>query len=99
MTDDERFEGAEGRDEELGEGYKGGEEPDLTSSPEEGLRVHLEELSAEERAIAISYHRPGIQGRIDLIRAELGRCAEGSLSPGELARVLLQEGRRGGGVS
>ena len=32
MTDDERFEGAEGRDEELGEGYKWGEEPDLTSS-------------------------------------------------------------------
>ena len=98
MTDDERFEGAEGRDEELGEGYKWGEEPDgLTSSPVEELRVHLEELSAEERAI--SYRRPGIQGRIDLIRAELGRCAEGSLSPGELARVLLQEGRHGGGVS
>jgi hypothetical protein len=98
MTDDERFEGAEGRDEELGEGCKWGEEPDLISSPEEGLRVHLEELSAEERAI--SYHRPGIQGRIDLIRAELVRCDGGSLSPDEeLARVLLQEGRRGGGVS
>jgi hypothetical protein len=98
MTDDERFEGAEGRDEELGEGCKWGEEPDLTSSPEEGLRVHLEELSAEERAIR--YHRPGIQGRIDLIRAELVRCDGGSLSPDEeLARVLLQEGRRGGGVS
>ena len=97
MTDDERFEGAEGRDEELREGCKWGEEPDFTSSPEEGLRVHLEELSAEERAI--SYRRPGIQGRIDLIRAELGRCAGGSLSPGELARVLLQEGRCGGGVS
>jgi hypothetical protein len=100
MTDDERFEGAEGRDEELREGCKWGEEPDFTSSPEEGLRVHLEELSAEERAIAISYHRPGIQGRIDLIRAELVRCDGDSLSPDEeLARVLLQEGRRGGGVS
>jgi hypothetical protein len=98
MTDDERFEGAEGRDEELGEGCKWGEESDLTSSPEEGLRVHLEELSAEERAI--SYHRPGIQGRNDLTRAELVRCDGGSLSPDEeLARVLLQEGRRGGGVS
>ena len=97
MTDDERFEGAEGRNEELGEGYKWGEEPDLTSSPVEELRVHLEELSAEERAI--SYHRPGIQGRIDLIRAELVRRDSVSLSPEELARVLLGEGRRGGGVS
>ena len=98
MTDDERFEGAEGRDEELGEGYKGGEEPELTSSPEEGLRVHLEELSAEERAI--SYRRPGIQGRINLIRAEFVRCDGGSLSPDEeLTRVLLEEGRSGGGVS
>ena len=98
MTDDERFEGAEGRDEELREGCKWGEEPDFTSSPEEGLRVHLEELSAEERAI--SYHRPGIQGRNDLIRAELVRCDGDSFSSDEeLARVLLQEGRRGGGVS
>ena len=97
MTDDERFEGAEGRGEELGEGYKWGEEPDLTSSSEEELRVHLEELSEEERAI--SYRRTGIQGRIDLIRAELVRCGGGSLSPEELARVLLNEGRRGGGVS
>jgi hypothetical protein len=72
MTDDERFEGAEGRNEELGEGYKWGEEPDLISSPEEELRVQLEELSAEERAI--SYRRPGIQGSIDLMRAELVRC-------------------------
>jgi len=97
MTDDEGFEGDEGRDEELGERYKWGEEPDLTSSSEEELRVHLEELSEEERAI--SYRRPGIQGRVDLVRAELGRCSGGSLSPEELARVLLEEGRRGGGVS
>ena len=97
MTDDEQFEGAEGRDEELGEGYKWGEEPDLTSSAEEGLRVHLEELSEEERAI--SYRRPGIQGRTGLIRPELVRCDGGSLSPEELARVLLEEGRRGGGAS
>jgi hypothetical protein len=74
MTDDERFEGTEGRDEELGEGYKWGEEPDLTSSPVEELRVHLEELSAEERAISLSHDEA-------------------------LARVLLEEGRRGGGVS
>jgi len=98
MTDDERFEGAEGRDEELGEGYKRGEEPDLTSGPLDELRVHLEELSAEERAI--SYRWPGIRGRIDLIRAELVRYDGCSLSPDEeLARVLLAEGRRGGGVS
>jgi hypothetical protein len=97
MTDDERFEGAEGRDEELGEGYKWGEEPGLTSSSEGEPRVHLEGLSEEERAI--SYRRPVIQGRIDLIRAELVRCDGGSLSPKELVRVLLEEGRRGGGVS
>lgn len=98
MTDDERFEGAEGRNEELGEGYKWGEEPDLTSSPEEELRVQLEELSAEEWAV--SYRRPGIQGSIDLMRAELVRCDGCSLPPDEeLARVLLEEGRRGGGVS
>jgi hypothetical protein len=98
MTDDERFEGAEGRNEELGEGYKWGEEPDLISSPEEELRVQLEELSAEERAI--SYRRPGIQGSIDLMRAELVRCDGCSLPPDEeLVRVLLEEGRRGGGVS
>src|SRR5215211_3218804 len=98
MTDDERFEGAEVRDEELGEGYKWGEERALTSSSsEEELRVHLEELSEEERAL--SYRRPDIQGRIDLIRAEIVRCDGGSLSPEELTRVLLAEGRRGGGVS
>jgi len=97
MTDDERFEGAEGRDEELGEGYKWGEEPSLTSSPEKELRVHSEELSAEERAI--SYRRPGTQGRMNLLWAELVRCDEVSLSPDELARVLLEEGRSGGGVS
>ena len=97
MTDDERFEGAEGRDEELGEGYKWGEEPSLTSSPEKELRVHSEELSAEERTI--SYRRPGTQGRINLLWAELVRCDEFSLSPDELARVLLEEGRSGGGVS
>jgi hypothetical protein len=74
MTDDERFEGAEGRDEELGEGYKWEEEPDLTSSPVEELRVHLEELSAEERALSLSHDEA-------------------------LARVLLEERRRGGGVS
>ena len=101
MTDDERFEGAEGRDEELGEGYKWGEEPSLTSSPEKELRVHSEELSAELSAEerAISYRRPGTQGRINLLWAELVRCDEVSLSPDELARVLLEEGRRGGGVS
>ena len=97
MTDDERFGIAGGPSGKPGEEYEWGEEPDLTAISEEELRVRLEELSKEERAI--SYRRRVIQGRIDLIRVELVRRDSVSLSPEELARVLLGEGRRGGGVS
>lgn len=97
MTDDERFGIAGGRSGKPGDEYEWGEEPDLTAISEEELRVRLEELSKEERAI--SYRRRVIQGRIDLIRVELVRRDSVSLSPEELARVLLGEGRRGGGVS
>ncbi len=97
MTDDERFGSAGGRGRRPGEEYEWGEEPDLTSISEGELRARLEELSEEERTI--SYRRRVIQGRIDLIRAELVRRGEAALSPEELARILLGEGRHGGGIS
>ncbi len=54
-------------------------------------------MAEEERAI--SYRRRVIQGRIDLIRAELVRRGGATLSPEELARVLLGgEGRAGEGT-
>ena len=80
MTDDDLLRGAEG------EGYEWEEAPDLTSVSEEELRARLKELSEEERAI--SYRRRVLQGRIDLIRAELVRRGGVTLSPEELARVL-----------
>jgi anti-sigma-K factor RsiG len=101
MTDDERFRGAEGRGErpgeELGGVYELGEEPDLIASiSAEELMARLEDLSEEERAI--SYRRRVIQGRIELIPAELVRHGRVTLSPEELARVLLGAGR-GRGVT
>lgn len=67
--------------------YEWEEAPDLTSISEGELRVRLKKLSEEERAV--SYHRRVLQGRIDLIRAELVRRGGGVLSPEELARVLM----------
>ncbi len=52
-----------------------------------------------EGAVGSSYRRRVIQGRIDLIRAELVRRGGVALPPKELARVLLREGRLGGGDS
>ncbi len=99
MTDD-LFKGPEG----LGGGYEWEEAPDLTSASEEELKSRLEELAEEERAI--SYRRRVLQGRIDLIRAELVRRGGVALSPEELASVLLDRGEgrgsppgRGGGGS
>ncbi len=83
MTDDELLKGTEG----FGEGYEWEEELDLTSVSEDELRARLKELSEEERAV--SYRRRVLQGRIDLIRAELVRRGGVALSPEELARVLL----------
>ena len=70
-----------------GEGYKWEGEPDLTSISEEELRARLKELAEEERAL--SYRRRVIQGRIDLIRAELVRRGGVVLLPEDLARVLM----------
>ena len=60
---------------------------DVTALSEEDLRDRLEDLSEEERAV--SYRRRILQGRIDLIRAELLERGAVALSPENLARVLL----------
>ncbi len=74
------------------------EAPDLTGISEDELRRWLELLSEEEREI--SYRRRVLQGRIDLIRAELVRRGGVTLSPEELARVLLgNQGSEGRGSS
>ncbi len=78
------------------EGYEWEEAPDLTSVSEEELRTRLRELSEEERAI--SYRRRVLQGRIDLIRAELVRRGGVTLSPEELAPVLLGRGEDRGAL-
>ena len=70
-----------------GDGYEWEGEPDLTSISEEELKARLKELDEEERAL--SYRRRVLQGRIDLIRAELVRRGDGVLSPEDLARVLM----------
>ena len=62
-------------------------EPDLTDLSEGDLRLRLKALSDEERDV--SYRRRVLQGRIDLIRAELVRRGGAALSPEDLARVLL----------
>jgi hypothetical protein len=60
---------------------------DLTSIYEEDLKALLKELDEEERAL--TYRWPVLQGRIDLIRAELVRHDGVVLSPEDLARVLM----------
>ena len=70
-----------------GEGFDWEDAEDLTALTEGELRVRLEELAEEERYI--SYRRTVLQGRIDLIRAELVGLGAAALSPEALARVLL----------
>lgn len=74
------------------EGFDWDSSPDLTSVSEEDLRSNLEKLSQEEQDV--SYRRRVIQGRIDLIRVELTRRNSLSLSPEDLARVLMGQGRQ-----
>ncbi|MBA2442906.1 MAG: hypothetical protein H0V53_10960 [Rubrobacter sp.] len=62
---------------------------DLTAFSRKELEEHLKTFAGEERAI--SYRRRLLQGRIDLIRAELVRRGGSTLSPEQLARVLLGE--------
>jgi hypothetical protein len=87
----------EKRPDHVGEGYEWEGEPDLTSISEEELKARLKELNEEERAL--SYRRRVLQGRIDLIRAELVRRGGVVLSPEDLARVLMgEESNRFGGT-
>ena len=59
----------------------------VTALSEEDLRDRLEDLSEEERAV--SYRRRILQGRIDLLRAELVERGAVALPPEDLGRVLL----------
>ncbi len=68
-------------------GFDWEEAQDITSLSESDLREILEALTEEERAV--SYRRRILQGRIDLIRAELAGRGVASLSAEDLARVLL----------
>jgi hypothetical protein len=65
---------------------------DITALCEEELRARLEELTQEERAV--SYRRGILQGRIEVIRAQLVRRGAVALCPEELVRALLDEGGR-----
>jgi hypothetical protein len=63
---------------------------DLTALSVEELKGHLEAFAEEEREV--SYRRRVLQGRIDLIRAEIaGRGGDLFASPEDLARALLGE--------
>ena len=73
------------------EGFDWDGAEDLTALSEGELRVRLEALVEEERAV--SYRRGILRGRMDVIRAELVRRGAVALAPEELARVLLGEGR------
>jgi hypothetical protein len=65
---------------------------DITALSEGELRARLEELVEEERTL--SYRRGILQGRIDVIRAQLVCRGAVALSPEELVRALLDEGGR-----
>jgi hypothetical protein len=62
---------------------------DLTALSDGELKERLGALVEEERVV--SYRRQVLQGRIDLIRAELVRRGSVALSPEQLARVLMGE--------
>ena len=62
---------------------------DLTALSEGELKERLGALAEEERVV--SYRRQILQGRIDLIRAELVRRGSVARSPEQLVRVLMGE--------
>ena len=68
--------------------------PDLTAVSKEDLGSMLGQLVEQEQEI--SYRRRVLQGRIDLIRLELVRRGEASLSPEELAEVLMDRDKESG---
>ncbi len=77
------------RGEKGGFDWEGAE--DITALSEKELRGRLEGLVEEERAV--SYRRRVLQGRIDLIRAELVRRGATTRSPEELVRALMGDWR------
>lgn len=70
-----------------GGGFEWEEAEDITALSEADLRDRLGALCNEERAV--SYRRRVLQGRIDLIRAELVERGAVLVSPEDLVRVLL----------
>ena len=66
---------------------------DLTALSEDELKTMLDKVVEEE--LAVSYRRRVLHGKIDLIRAELVRRDGLSLSPEELARVLMGSDKEG----
>ncbi|HEX8260770.1 MAG TPA: hypothetical protein VF558_10810 [Rubrobacteraceae bacterium] len=80
------------RPDQGGEGYEWEGEPDLTSISEDELKARLKDLDEEKRAL--SYRRRVLQGRIDLIRAELV-WRGGVLMGGESNRFGRTEGEGG----
>ena len=75
------------RPDQGGEGYECEGEPGLTSISEDELKARLKDLDEEKRVLR--YRRRVLQGRIDLIRAELVRRGGVTLSPEDLTRVLM----------
>jgi hypothetical protein len=72
---------------ELHGGFDWENAEDVTALSEEDLRDMLEVLAEEERAV--SFRLSILQGRIDLIRAELVERGAVALPREHLARVLL----------
>jgi len=72
-------------------GFDWEEAEDITALTEGELRERLQALTEEERAV--SYRRRVLQGRIDLMRAELAGRGLAALAPEDLARVLLGNAR------
>ena len=69
------------------EGFGWEDAEDITVLSEEDLRDSLEALREEERLAG--YRQRILQGRMDLIRAELAGRGALALPPEDLARVLL----------
>ena len=70
-------------------GFDWEEALDITVLSDEELRRTLKAISVEEKAL--SYRRRILQGRMDLIRAELVERGVAALPPEDLARILLGE--------
>ena len=70
-------------------GFDWEEALDITVLSHEDLLHTLKALSDEEKAL--SYRRRILQGRMDLIRAELVERGVAALPPEDLARILLGE--------